>query len=57
MISPLNPSAGLLRKEEFSLMCVFGGPHSDDLYVANLRRWHICRAQLGVAGQQPVNLI
>lgn len=57
MISPPNPSAALLRKEKFSLMYVFGGPHSDDFSFANLGRCHICRAHLGVAGQQPVNLI
>ena len=34
----------------------FGGPHFDDLYVANLGRWHIGRAHLGVAGQPLVNL-
>ncbi|HEV2133402.1 MAG TPA: SMP-30/gluconolactonase/LRE family protein [Terracidiphilus sp.] len=35
----------------------FGGPSFDDLYVANLGRWHIGRAHLGVAGQPLVNLI
>jgi gluconolactonase len=34
----------------------FGGPHFDDLYVANLGRWHIGRAHLGIAGQRLVNL-
>lgn len=34
----------------------FGGPHYDDLYIANLGRWHIGRVHLGVAGQRLVNL-
>lgn len=34
----------------------FGGPHFDDLYVANLGRWHIGRVHLGIAGQPLVNL-
>jgi gluconolactonase len=35
----------------------FGGPQFDDLYVANLGRWHIGKAHLGTAGQKLVNLI
>ncbi|MGA7341071.1 MAG: SMP-30/gluconolactonase/LRE family protein [Terracidiphilus sp.] len=35
----------------------FGGPQFDDLYVANLGRWHIGKAHLGVPGQRLVNLI
>jgi gluconolactonase len=34
----------------------FGGPDLEDLYVANLGRWHIGRVHLGVAGQRLVNL-
>lgn len=34
----------------------FGGPGLEDLYVANLGRWHIGRVHLGVAGQRLVNL-
>jgi gluconolactonase len=34
----------------------FGGPQLDDFYVANLGRWHIGRAHLGVPGQRLVNL-
>ena len=34
----------------------FGGPHFDDLYVANLGRWHISRVHLGITGQRLVNL-
>jgi gluconolactonase len=33
----------------------FGGPEGDELYVANLGRWHIARAKLGVKGQPLVN--
>jgi gluconolactonase len=34
----------------------FGGAALDDLYVANLGRWHISRVHLGVAGQRLANL-
>jgi gluconolactonase len=34
----------------------FGGPNFDDLYVANLGRWHIGRVHLGTPGQRLVNL-
>jgi len=34
----------------------FGGPDFDDIFVANLGRWHIGRAHLGVPGQKLVNL-
>ena len=33
----------------------FGGPSNEYLYVANLGRWHINRARIGVAGQQLAN--
>ena len=33
----------------------FGGPQNDELYVANLGRWHINRVSLGVKGQPLVN--
>jgi len=33
----------------------FGGPSNDYLYVANLGRWHINRAHLGIAGQKLAN--
>ncbi len=33
----------------------FGGPQRDELYVANLGRWHIGRVKLGVKGQPLVN--
>jgi gluconolactonase len=33
----------------------FGGPRNDELYVANLGRWHINRVTLGVKGQPLVN--
>jgi gluconolactonase len=34
----------------------FGGPHFDELYVANLARTTITRARIGRKGQPPVNL-
>ena len=34
----------------------FGGPAMNDLYVANLGRWHIGRVHVGIAGQRLVNL-
>lgn len=34
----------------------FGGPALDDLYVANLGRWHIGRVHVGIPGQRLVNL-
>jgi gluconolactonase len=34
----------------------FGGPALEDLYIANLGRWHIGRVHLGVPGQRLVNL-
>ena len=33
----------------------FGGPEGDELYVANLGRWHIGRVKLGVKGLPLVN--
>ena len=33
----------------------FGGPQNDQLYVANLGRWHINRVKLGVQGQLLAN--
>ena len=33
----------------------FGGSDQDDLYVANLGRWHINRAKVGIKGQPLVN--
>lgn len=29
----------------------FGGENSDEMYLANLGRWHICRTRVGIAGQ------
>lgn len=34
----------------------FGGPQLDEIFVANLNRWHICRATVGVRGQPLANL-
>ena len=34
----------------------FGGPNFDQMFVANLGRWHICRAAAGVKGHPPANL-
>jgi len=33
----------------------FGGPNFDELYFANLNRWHICRVKTGVRGQLLAN--
>jgi gluconolactonase len=33
----------------------FGGAHFDEMYVANLSRWHICRARTGIRGQTLAN--
>jgi gluconolactonase len=33
----------------------FGGPHCDEMYFANLSRWHICRARVGIKGQLLAN--
>ncbi|HLJ88334.1 MAG TPA: SMP-30/gluconolactonase/LRE family protein [Candidatus Angelobacter sp.] len=33
----------------------FGGPDFKDVYVANLGRWHICKAATGVRGQPLAN--
>jgi gluconolactonase len=34
----------------------FGGPDLNEMYVANLNRWHICRTRAGIKGQRLVNL-
>jgi gluconolactonase len=34
----------------------FGGPNFDEIFVANLGRWHIGRAPAGVKGQRVANL-
>ncbi|ABF39651.1 gluconolactonase [Candidatus Koribacter versatilis Ellin345] len=33
----------------------FGGPHHDEMYFANLSRWHICRVRAGIKGQLLAN--
>jgi gluconolactonase len=33
----------------------FGGAQFDEMYFANLSRWHICRVRAGVAGQPLFN--
>ncbi|HXX43865.1 MAG TPA: SMP-30/gluconolactonase/LRE family protein [Candidatus Acidoferrales bacterium] len=33
----------------------FGGVNFDEMYFANLSRWHICRARVGIKGQLLVN--
>jgi gluconolactonase len=33
----------------------FGGPKFDEIYFANLNRWHICRAKVGIRGQSLAN--
>lgn len=34
----------------------FGGPKSDEMYFANLSRWHICRVRAGIKGQPLANM-
>jgi gluconolactonase len=34
----------------------FGGPKFDEMYFANLSRWHICRARVGIKGQPLANM-
>jgi gluconolactonase len=33
----------------------FGGANFDEIYIANLSRWHICRARVGIKGQLLAN--
>ncbi len=33
----------------------FGGANFDEMYFANLSRWHICRARVGIKGQPLAN--
>lgn len=33
----------------------FGGPNFDEIYFANLSRWHICRTCIGIKGQPLAN--
>ena len=33
----------------------FGGANFDEMYLANLSRWHICRARVGIRGQLLAN--
>ena len=33
----------------------FGGVNFDEMYFANLNRWHICRARVGITGQSLAN--
>lgn len=33
----------------------FGGPDFEELYFANLSRWHICRVRVGIPGQPLAN--
>jgi gluconolactonase len=33
----------------------FGGTDFDEMYFANLSRWHICRARVGIRGQRLAN--
>jgi len=34
----------------------FGGPHSQDFFVAHLGRWHISRIHLDIGGQPLANM-
>jgi gluconolactonase len=33
----------------------FGGPNFDQMFFANLGRWHVCQAPAGVRGQLLAN--
>jgi gluconolactonase len=47
-----DPSATMLAAPTNA---AFGGPNFDELYFANLNRWHICRVKTGVRGQLLAN--
>ncbi len=48
-----DPSATMLAAPTNA---AFGGNNFDEMYFANLNRWHICRVKSGVRGQLLVNL-
>jgi gluconolactonase len=48
-----DPSATMLAAPTNA---AFGGPNFDEMYFANLNRWHICRVKSGVRGQLLANL-
>ncbi len=48
-----DPSATMLAGPTNA---AFGGPNFDELYFANLNRWHICRAKTGVRGHLLANM-
>jgi gluconolactonase len=48
-----DPSAAMLAAPTNA---AFGGSNFDEMYFANLNRWHICRVKLGVRGQLLANL-
>jgi len=48
-----DPSATMLAAPTNA---VFGGNNFDEMYFANLNRWHICRVKAGVRGQLLANL-
>jgi gluconolactonase len=48
-----DPSATMLAAPTNA---AFGGNNFDEMYFANLNRWHICRVKAGVRGQLLANL-
>jgi len=48
-----DPSATMLAAPTNA---AFGGPSFDELYFANLNRWHICKVKAGVRGQLLANM-
>jgi len=48
-----DPSATMLAAPT---NVAFGGSNFDEMYFANLNRWHICRAKAGMRGQLLANL-
>jgi gluconolactonase len=48
-----DPSATMLAAPTNA---AFGGTNFDELYFANLNRWHICRVKAGVCGQLLANM-
>jgi gluconolactonase len=47
-----DPSATMLSSPTNA---AFGGTNFDEMYFANLSRWHICRARVGIRGQLLAN--
>lgn len=59
-ITPAGKVSLLADDPQGTMLCsptniAFGGPNFDQMYVANLGRWHIARAPAGVRGQLLAN--